>query len=71
MFFNFHPRYIQQAATAAGFRLRTVYSLSNFRSGSFKKVFGTKRLVWLEKRCRKILGKIYFGPSIVLVLEKQ
>ena len=71
VFFNFHPKYIKDKIGQNGFVIKRVYSLSNFRLPILKKIFGNSLLLLAERAVRSLLGKIYFGPSIVLVLEKK
>ena len=69
-FFNYHPKYIEQVFRDAGFEIAEVLSVSNFRSAKLKKIFGTKKLVGLEKRVQKPLASIRFAPSIYYKLVK-
>ncbi|MFA5928480.1 MAG: class I SAM-dependent methyltransferase [Candidatus Margulisiibacteriota bacterium] len=71
IFYNFHPRFISKLAEAKGFRIKAVYSLSNFRSNILKKIFEAKTLFLFEKLLRRPLGYLYWGPSIVLEMEKK
>jgi len=71
VFYNFHPKYIKDRVKSNGFGIKKVYSLSNFRYPILKKIFGNSILLVAERIVRGMLGKIFFGPSIVLVLEKK
>lgn len=70
-FYNYHPKYIEQVFRDAGFAIDDVLSVSNFRSAKLKQIFGTERLVALEKRVQKPLAKIRFAPSIYYRLVKS
>lgn len=69
-FYNYHPSYIEGIFKDAGFEITEILSVSNFRSATLKKLFGTKNLVRLEKIVQKPLGKIRFAPSIYYRLKK-
>lgn len=69
-FFNYHPKYIEKIFRDAGFTIEKVLSVSNFRSPTLKKVFGTKLLVSLEKPAQILLAPIRFAPSIYYKLKK-
>ena len=68
--YNYHPKYIEELFKDQGFKTLAVLSVSNFRSGKMKKIFGTKNLVRLEKPAQKLLAPIRFAPSIYYKLEK-
>lgn len=70
-FYNYHPKYIEQIFTDAGFEIERVLSVSNFRSARLKKIFGTKTLVKLEKGAQSVLAPIRFAPSIYYRLRKK
>lgn len=70
-FYNYHPKYIEQVFTDAGFEIEQVLSVSNFRSARLKKIFGTKNLVKLEKGAQSALAPIRFAPSIYYRLRKK
>lgn len=69
-FYNYHPAYIEEIFTGAGFQIEEILSVSNFRSTTLKKIFGTKNLVRFEKIVQKPFGKIRFAPSIYYRLKK-
>lgn len=70
-FYNYHPRYIEKLAEKSGFAIERVLSVSNFRWGVFKQLFGTKLLNWLENLLQTPLGFVRFGPSVYLRLRKE
>ncbi len=69
-FYNYHPKYIEEVFTKSGFKIEKVLSVSNFRSNTLKKIFGTKNLVELEKKAQDFLAPIRFAPSIYYKLKK-
>ena len=69
-FYNYHPKYVEELFASTGFKCEKILSVSNFRSGALKKVFGTKNLVKMEKRAQQVLAPIRFAPSIYYKLRK-
>ena len=69
-FYNYHPKYVEEIFDKTGFKTEKVLSVSNFRSGTLKKVFGTKNLVMMEDKAQKALAPIRFAPSIYYKLRK-
>ncbi len=69
-FVNHNPKMIKKQLAQAGFKLEKQLSASNFRSTTFKKLFGKKALLALEKMTQKPLAHTYFGPSTVFLLRK-
>lgn len=69
-FYNYHPKYVEEIFEKTGFKTERVLSVSNFRSQSLKKVFGTKKLVQIEDKAQKALAPIRFAPSIYYKLRK-
>ena len=69
-FYNYHPKYVEEIFDEVGFKTEKVLSVSNFRSRSLKKVFGTKNLVKMEDKAQKALAPIRFAPSIYYKLRK-
>lgn len=69
-FYNYHPKYVEDIFERSGFKIVRVLSVSNFRSGALKKVFGTKQLIRMEQRAQENLAKIRFAPSIYYKLRK-
>jgi len=43
-FYNYHPAYVEDLFKKTGFEIMDVLSVSNFRSRTMKKIFGTKAL---------------------------
>ncbi len=68
--YNYHPKYLEEMFKEQGFKTLKVLSVSNFRSGKLKKVFGTKVLGKMEKVAQPVLAPIRFAPSIYYKLEK-
>lgn len=69
-FYNYHPKYVEDIFDRIGFKVVRVLSVSNFRSKSLKKVFGTERLIKMENKAQKRLAGIRFAPSIYYKLRK-
>lgn len=69
-FYNYHPKYVEEIFEKIGFKCERVLSVSNFRSGALKKLFGTKNLVKMEDKAQKALAPIRFAPSIYYKLRK-
>ena len=69
-FYNYHPKYVEEIFDETGFKTEKVLSVSNFRSGTLKKLFGTKNLVKMEDKAQKALAPIRFAPSIYYKLRK-
>lgn len=69
-FFNYHPKYVEELFDKTGFKCERILSVSNFRSKSLKKVFGTQNLVKMEDKAQKMLAPVRFAPSIYYKLRK-
>lgn len=69
-FYNYHPKYVEEIFDKVGFKIEKILSVSNFRSGTLKKMFGTKNLVKMEDKAQKVLAPIRFAPSIYYKLRK-
>ncbi|MHB8362150.1 MAG: class I SAM-dependent methyltransferase [Patescibacteria group bacterium] len=71
IFLNFSPSYIINTFKKNNFVVKEVFSASNFRQKYLKKILGVKILVFLDNIFKPLFSKIYFGPSIFLLLEKK
>lgn len=69
-FYNYHPKYVEEIFAKTGFSREKVLSVSNFRSRSLKRLFGTKTLVKMENKAQNALAPIRFAPSIYYKLRK-
>lgn len=69
-FVNHNPKIVKKQLAQAGFKLEKQLSASNFRSTTFKKLFGKKALLSLENATQSPLAHLYFGPSTVYLLRK-
>ncbi len=69
-FYNYHPKYVEDIFDKVGFKMERVLSVSNFRSKTLKKVFGTNNLVKMENSAQQMLASIRFAPSIYYKLRK-
>jgi len=70
-FVNYHPHWIEKLVKKSGFRVLTKLSVSNFRFSGFKSFLPLIFLLWVENHFQSFLGKVNFGPSIFLLLEKK
>lgn len=71
LFYNFHPKYMQNLIQNSEFKIQNSTSTSNLRHSFFKKIFGTKAMLLLDKTFQPIFSLIKFGPSIFLLAEKK
>ncbi|MDD5731874.1 MAG: methyltransferase domain-containing protein [Patescibacteria group bacterium] len=71
LFYNFHPKYIKKLIQDSGLKIIQSVSVSNFRHKVFKKVLGTKIMLFIDKIFRPIFSLIKFGPSIFVLAEKK
>ncbi|MBU2592708.1 MAG: class I SAM-dependent methyltransferase [Patescibacteria group bacterium] len=69
-FINYHPDWVQDLIKKFGFSLVEKLSVSNFRSGILKRLLPCPILLFMERNSQKLLGKIDFGPSIFVLLQK-
>ncbi len=69
---NFHPGYITSFLEKRRFEIKRRLSVSNFRLNLFKKIFGIRFLLLLERVYQGTFSFILWGPSIFLksVLKK-
>jgi ubiquinone/menaquinone biosynthesis C-methylase UbiE len=70
-FYNFHPSYIKKTLGHNGFTIKRQLSVSNFRNSFLKKLLPLSFLLKFESWLQKPLSKIYFGPSIFLLTQKE
>lgn len=66
---NFHPAYIKSSLLARGFDIKKRISVSNFRSGSFKRIFGLNILNFLERSYQSLIPGLLLGPSVFLKMS--
>jgi ubiquinone/menaquinone biosynthesis C-methylase UbiE len=71
IFLNFSPSYMIKKVQKSGFLVKEIFSVSNFRQKYFKKLLSVKALVFLDNTFQIFFSKLYFGPSIFLLLEKK
>src|SRR4030042_149318 len=69
-FFNYHPEIINKILKDKGFEIVETRSVSNIRSGFFKRILPLELLLFLEKMFQTLFSKIYFGPSIFILAKK-
>ncbi len=63
---NYHPKDIYKKLTARDIRIKKIISVSNFRLGILKKIFGSRLLIFFETIYQKIFSFITWGPSIFI-----
>lgn len=70
-FMDHHPRKVLADLKSAGFSVLEIYSVSNFRNQTLKKIVPEKILLFLEEKLQKPLGSLFFGPSIFILAKKS
>ncbi len=70
-FYNYHPDTIFNALKSANLKVKHIRSVSNIRNHFFKKHVPFKVLLEMESALQVPLAKIYFGPSIFILAQKQ
>ena len=63
---NYHPKEIYRKLGERDIRIEKIISVSNFRLGILKKIFGNKLLLFFENIYQKIFSFITWGPSIFI-----
>jgi len=63
---NYHPKEIYRKLKERDIRIEKIISVSNFRLGILKKIFGNRLLLFFENIYQKIFSFIAWGPSIFL-----
>ncbi|MCK5567078.1 MAG: class I SAM-dependent methyltransferase, partial [Actinomycetia bacterium] len=63
---NYHPKDIYKKLAARDIRIKKIISVSNFRLGILKKIFGNRLLIFFEAIYQKIFSFITWGPSIFI-----
>ncbi len=67
---NHHPRTITRQLAGAGLRVSQVLSVSNLRHPLAKAVLPQSAMLAVERLAQQPLGRLYFGPSVFLLLRK-
>jgi len=70
-FKNYHPDIIKRDLEEVGFDIVEQRSVSNIRSGFFKKVLSNDILIEFEKVLQKPFAKVNFGPSMFYLCKKR
>lgn len=70
-FMGHHPKKIIQELKKNNFRVVGVLSVSNLRNQKLKKVLPIGILLFLENLLQGPLAKVYFGPSIFILAQKE
>ena len=68
---NHHPRTIMFQLAAVGLQVRRVLSVSNLRHPLIKAVLSEHTMLSIERAAQHPLGRVYFGPSTFMLLQKQ
>jgi len=63
---NYHPKEIYRKLRERDIKIERIISVSNFRLGILKKIFGNKILLFFENIYQKIFSFITWGPSIFI-----
>jgi ubiquinone/menaquinone biosynthesis C-methylase UbiE len=63
---NYHPKEICRKLRERDIRIERIISVSNYRLGILKKIFGNKFLLFCENIYQKIFSFITWGPSIFI-----
>ncbi|MES0341075.1 MAG: class I SAM-dependent methyltransferase [Candidatus Humimicrobiaceae bacterium] len=63
---NYHPKEIYRKLRERDIRIVRIISVSNFRLGILKKIFGNRLLLFFENIYQKIFSFITWGPSIFI-----
>ena len=61
--FDFHPAWLKERIEAAGFEVRRQRSVSFFRLGALKRVFGARALAALDRLLQRPLAPLVIAPS--------
>ncbi len=70
-FTNYHPKTIISLLKKHNFKVQSIYSVSNIRSPFIKKRVPKEILLKLESTLQFPMGKIFFGPSIFVLAQKE
>lgn len=71
LFFNHHPKKVEDLLEKSGFKVIDKLSVSNFRHPIIKKIVPQRILLFLEKMLQKPLSSFNFGPSIFFLCQKN
>lgn len=70
-FYNYHPTQVQRLLVKNHFQIKKILSVSNLRHPWLKKLLPLSLLLKIENFLQPILGKVYFGPSIFILAQKN
>ncbi len=65
--FDFHPTWLKQQIRSAGFSIEKTRSVSMFRLGAFKRLFGAKRLAAIDGALQHPLAPLAISPSMFVL----
>ena len=63
---NYHPKEIYKKLKQRDIRIERIISVSNFRLGILKKIFGNRLILFFENIYQKVFSFITWGPSIFI-----
>lgn len=69
-FLNHHPKSIKASLEKSNFEIIEILSVSNYRNPIIKKIVPLSLLLFLEAVGQIIFAKLYFGPSIFVLVRK-
>ncbi len=69
-FVNHNPKTVVKTLAHNGLKVEKILSVSNLRSPLIKKIVPISVLLFFEKISQPILARLYFGPSIFLLVKK-
>ena len=63
---NYHPKDIYSQLAVRKIDIERIISVSNYRAGFLKKIFGNRLLVLFERIYQALFPGITFGPSVFI-----
>lgn len=70
-FVNHNPKTVIEQLARAGLNVERILSVSNLRSARLKKVLPKSVMLAIEGVLQAMLARIYFGPSVFLLVKKS
>ena len=70
VYFNFHPRWVEDRLRANGFAVERVLMASVFRNAVLKRVFGARFLARMEGMIQGPLGRLRLSPSVFVLARR-
>jgi len=69
-FVNHNPKTVIKSLAHNGLKVEKILSVSNFRSKTLKRLIPLPLLLQFEKNSQPLLARLFFGPSIFLLVKK-